>query len=67
MNAPDQAPIRLTQFSHGGGCGCKIGPAVLSEILARAPVRGLPPALMVGIASSDDAAVYRLKIGRAHV
>jgi selenide,water dikinase len=40
MNAPER--IRLTQFSHGGGCGCKIAPAVLSEILAATPVRGLP-------------------------
>jgi len=67
MNAPDKAPIRLTQFSHGGGCGCKIAPAVLSEILAKAPVRGLPAALMVGIESSDDAAVYRLNDQQAIV
>ncbi|MGB8434115.1 MAG: selenide, water dikinase SelD [Burkholderiales bacterium] len=67
MNAPDEAPIRLTQFSHGGGCGCKIAPAVLSEILAKAPVRGLPAALMVGIESSDDAAVYRLNDQQAIV
>jgi selenide,water dikinase len=67
MNAPDKAPIRLTQFGHGGGCGCKIAPAVLSEILAKAPMRGLPPALMVGIESSDDAAVYRLNDEQAIV
>lgn len=67
MNAPDRSPIRLTQFSHGGGCGCKIAPAVLAEILATAPVRGLPPALMVGIESSDDAAVYRLNDQQAIV
>jgi selenide,water dikinase len=51
---------RLTSLSHGGGCGCKIAPAVLSEILkdtARLPV---PPELLVGIETSDDAAVYRL-------
>src|SRR3982751_1059848 len=58
MNAPEK--IRLTQFSHGGGCGCKIAPAVLSEILASTPVRGLPKALMVGTETADDAAVYRL-------
>ena len=34
--------IRLTEFSHGGGCGCKIAPAVLSELLAATPIRGLP-------------------------
>src|SRR5256885_16066222 len=59
MNAPADL-IRLTQFSHGGGCGCKIAPAILSEILANTPIRGLPKDLLVGIESSDDAAVYRL-------
>src|SRR5712671_691990 len=59
MNAPADL-IRLTQFSHGGGCGCKIAPAVLSEILAKTPIRGLPKDLLVGIESSDDAAVYKL-------
>ncbi|WP_417067179.1 selenide, water dikinase SelD [Niveibacterium terrae] len=52
--------IRLTQFSHGGGCGCKIAPAVLAELLAHAPAGILPPELMVGNDSADDAAVYRL-------
>jgi len=67
MNAPDQTPIRLTQFSHGGGCGCKIAPAVLSEILADTPVRALPKELLVGIESSDDAAVYQLNESQAIV
>jgi len=68
MNAPIETrsePIRLTQFSHGGGCGCKIAPAVLSQILASAPLAALPPELMVGIESSDDAAVYRLNDNQA--
>jgi selenide,water dikinase len=52
--------IKLTQFSHGGGCGCKIAPAVLSELLANSPIRNLPKALLVGTESSDDAAVYQL-------
>ncbi|MEW5944416.1 MAG: selenide, water dikinase SelD, partial [Pseudomonadota bacterium] len=39
--------IKLTQFSHGGGCGCKIAPSVLSEILARVPGRIAPPELLV--------------------
>lgn len=56
----DHSPIRLTQFSHGGGCGCKIAPAVLSEILAASPLRAYPPELLVGTRSSDDAAVYLL-------
>jgi len=34
MNAPDPMPLRLTSFSHGGGCGCKIAPAVLQQIIA---------------------------------
>jgi len=72
MNAPDKNPsgqpgIRLTQFSHGGGCGCKIAPAVLSEILASSPVRAMPRDLLVGIESSDDAAVYRLNDRQAVV
>lgn len=53
-------PIRLTQLSHGGGCGCKIAPGVLADMLARAPQGLIPRELMVGIESSDDAAVYRL-------
>jgi selenide,water dikinase len=52
--------IRLTQYSHGGGCGCKIAPSVLSEILSGLPQAGMFPDLMVGLESSDDAAVYRL-------
>src|SRR5512143_3037448 len=59
-------PIRLTQLSHGGGCGCKIAPAVLRRILGAA--RGaLPDALIVGIETSDDAAVYKIDAERAIV
>ena len=54
------APIRLTSFSHGGGCGCKIAPGVLSEILRTNAPSFLPPQLMVGIETSDDAAVWKL-------
>jgi selenide,water dikinase len=55
------APIRLTSFSHGGGCGCKIAPGVLSEILRHSGAGGLlPKELLVGIETADDAAVYRL-------
>jgi selenide,water dikinase len=56
MNAPEK--IRLTQFSHGGGCGCKMAPAVLAEILAGTSV--FPKELLVGTETADDAAVYRL-------
>jgi selenide,water dikinase len=59
--------IWLTQLSKGGGCGCKIAPAQLREILARSPVGALPPELMVGIASSDDAAVWKLNDEQALV
>jgi selenide,water dikinase len=66
MSAPTEL-VRLTQFSHGGGCGCKIAPAVLSEILSQGPARAMPPALLVGIESSDDAAVYKLNDSQAIV
>jgi selenide,water dikinase len=59
MNAPEQPKIRLTSFSHGGGCGCKIAPGVLSEIL-RGAGGIVPQELLVGIETADDAAVYRL-------
>jgi selenide,water dikinase len=52
--------IKLTQLSHGGGCGCKIAPSLLQEILGKARDK-LPFAnLLVGTETSDDAAVYRL-------
>src|SRR5512145_1050708 len=59
MNAPSDLKIKLTSFAHGGGCGCKIAPGMLGEILKGA--HGvLPPRLLVGIETSDDAAVYQL-------
>jgi selenide,water dikinase len=51
---------RLTSLSHGGGCGCKIAPGVLSEILKSTRGLPVPPQLLVGIETSDDAAVYQL-------
>ena len=51
-------PIRLTQYSHGAGCGCKISPKVLDVILAGSGAQNLDPNLWVGNASRDDAAVY---------
>lgn len=59
--------IKLTQFSHGGGCGCKIAPAVLSKLLAHAPAGIVPPDLLVGTETADDAAVYRLNERQAIV
>ncbi|MYN44616.1 selenide, water dikinase SelD [Pseudoduganella sp. FT93W] len=53
-------PIRLTSFSHGGGCGCKIAPGVLSQILKNSSGFPVPKELLVGIETSDDAAVYQL-------
>ncbi len=60
MNAPQDGFIKLTSFSHGGGCGCKVAPGILAEILKNSSGFPLPPALMVGIETSDDAAVYKL-------
>jgi selenide,water dikinase len=59
MNAPEQPRLRLTSFSHGGGCGCKIAPGVLSDILRNAG-GVVPKELLVGIETADDAAVYKL-------
>ena len=55
----DQA-LRLTSFSHGGGCGCKIAPGVLADILKQSQGFPVPPQLLVGIETADDAAVYLL-------
>ena len=51
---------RLTSLSHGGGCGCKIAPGVLSEILKSTSAMPIPAQLLVGIETADDAAVYQL-------
>ncbi|MDX1562889.1 MAG: selenide, water dikinase SelD, partial [Gammaproteobacteria bacterium] len=53
-------PIRLTQYSHGAGCGCKISPEVLSRILEQVPSQARDPRLLVGYDSRDDAAVYQI-------
>ena len=61
MNAPEKSPEpRLTSLSHGGGCGCKIAPGVLSEILKGTAGMPMPKELLVGIETADDAAVYQL-------
>jgi selenide,water dikinase len=60
MNTPADQAIKLTSFSHGGGCGCKIAPGVLSEILKNSTGFPVPKELMVGIETADDAAVYKL-------
>lgn len=53
-------PIRLTQYSHGAGCGCKISPRVLDIIIAGSGAQHLDPKLWVGNTSRDDAAVYAI-------
>ncbi len=60
MNAPTELKIKLTSFSHGGGCGCKIAPGVLGEILKGSTQGLIPPQLLVGIETADDAAVYQI-------
>ncbi len=66
MTTPaDTAPIRLTQYSHGAGCGCKIAPAVLDGILAASGVAPRAPDLLVGHEGRDDAAVMDLGDGTA--
>ncbi len=67
MNAPERPLRRLTEYSHGGGCGCKIAPGVLRDILAGSGGALLPKALLVGIETSDDAAVYALNDTQAIV
>ena len=59
--------MKLTSFSHGGGCGCKIAPALLEEILEKVPRYGHYPELLVGVESSDDAAVYKINNDQAIV
>jgi len=59
--------VRLTSLSHGGGCGCKLSPAALREIMAAMPVPAAFPDLLVGTDTSDDAAVWRLNDSQALV
>ncbi len=59
--------VRLTQFSHGGGCGCKIAPGVLEQILAKTAPGLIPKQLLVGIETADDAAVYQINERQAIV
>lgn len=57
--------IKLTQYSHGAGCGCKISPKLLDSILQSKLPTHVSPELLVGNDSRDDAAVYDLKDGTA--
>lgn len=62
-----QDAVRLTELAHGGGCGCKLAPSVLREILAGMPAAAAFPDLLVGTETSDDAAVWRLNADQALV
>ncbi len=63
----EKDPIRLTQFSHGAGCGCKIAPGVIDRILGQLGAQADDPRLLVGHGARDDAAVFDLGDGTAAV
>lgn len=71
MSTPSPAAVptqpRLTSLSHGGGCGCKIAPAVLQQILSKSAPGLVPPQLLVGIETADDAAVWQINDHQAIV
>jgi selenide,water dikinase len=67
MAEPIPGEIRLTSLAHGGGCGCKLAPGVLRDILATMPAAGPFANLLVGTETSDDAAVWRLNDTQALV
>jgi selenide,water dikinase len=58
---------RLTSLAHGGGCGCKISPAVLDVILRQLPAQIRDPAMLVGLETKDDALVYQIDADKAVV
>jgi selenide,water dikinase len=55
-----QSPVRLTDLAHGGGCGCKLAPSVLQQLLADQSEAGLYAHLLVGTETGDDAAVWQI-------
>ena len=60
-------PVRLTSFSHGAGCGCKLGPDDLAGVLRNLSLPDIPDDVLVGTDTGDDAAVWRLSEDRALV
>jgi selenide,water dikinase len=67
MNTTNPKEPPLTSLSHGGGCGCKIAPGLLSEMLKGTMAMAVPKELLVGIGTSDDAAVYQISEHQALV
>jgi cysteine desulfurase len=59
LNSPDEGEFKLTHYTHGMGCACKLRPQALEEVLASLPLP-VDPAALVGSNTSDDAAVYRI-------
>lgn len=59
-SSPANSVVKLTQYSHGAGCGCKISPKVLNDILAQCKTEFIDPRLLVGNNTLDDAAVYEI-------
>src|SRR6187551_1546773 len=60
-----QEERRLTSFSHGAGCGCKLGPDQLLEVMGSLQLPGVPAEVLVGVDTGDDAAVWALDEDRA--
>ena len=58
-----QQQIRLSHLSHGGGCGCKLAPSVLQQLLSSQPASTPYKQLLVGLETGDDAAVWQLDNG----
>src|SRR5215469_11879891 len=54
------SPVRLSSLSHGGGCGCKLAPSVLRQLLADQPAAAPFAQLLVGTETGDDAAVWQV-------
>src|SRR2546430_8141607 len=67
MTPPAAAVPRLTSLSHGGGCGCKIAPGMLADLLKGSAAAAPFAQLLVGLESADDAAVYQLSEHQALV
>src|SRR5215471_11743461 len=61
------AEVRLTDLARGGGCGCKLPPSLLSELLSQTPAAQRFERLLVGTETSDDAAVYQINERQAIV